>query len=125
MRRPTVRIQPGQLVPLGYGKYVRSDDVTAIDPIVEDRGPGRRTYVWVRGVAEPLIASRSEAAIVDDLVTPAEEAQRMQQLRSMLNRVVSELEGAPPMLRRLLSDEAGLDVAALTDEARRMLDRST
>jgi hypothetical protein len=120
-----LRIQPGQLVPLGYGSYVRSDDVTAVDPIVEDRGPGRRTYVWTRGVQEPLIASRSEAAIVDDLVTPAEEAQRMSQLRSMLARVIRDLEGVPPMLRRLLAEEAGLDVAALTDEARHVLDRSS
>lgn len=120
-----MRIQPGQLIPLGYGKYVRSDDVTAVDPIVEDRGPGRRTYVWTRGLGEPLVASRSEAAIVDDLVTPAEEAQRMKQLRSMLLRVVRELEGVPHLLRRLLADEAGLDVGALTDDARRVLDRST
>ncbi|MBW3577611.1 MAG: hypothetical protein KY462_07735 [Actinobacteria bacterium] len=120
-----MRIQPGQLVPLGYGRYVRSDDVIAVDPIVENRGPGRRTYVWARGVAEPLIASRSEAAIVDDLGTPAEEAQRMRQLRSMLAGIVRDLEGVPPMLRRLLADEAGIDVAALTDEARRLLGDSS
>ncbi len=35
-----------------------------------------------------------------------------------------ELDGVPPMLRRLLADEAGIDVAALTGEARRLLDRS-
>ena len=67
-----MRIQGGQLLSLGYGKYVRSDEVIAVDPITQDRGPGRRTYVWVRGVPEPLVASRSDGALVDDLVTPAE-----------------------------------------------------
>ena len=43
--RWAVRIQSGQLLSLGYGKYVRSDEVVAIDPIAEDRGPGRRTHV--------------------------------------------------------------------------------
>ena len=68
-----MRIQSGQLVSLGYGKYVRSDEVVAVEPIVEGRGPGRRTLVWVRGVADPIQASRAEGSIVDDLVTPAEE----------------------------------------------------
>src|SRR5688572_14255524 len=72
-RRSGVRVQTGQMVPLGYGKYVLSDEVVAIEPLSEGRGPGHRTTVWIRGVSEPLIASRSEEAIVDDLVTPADE----------------------------------------------------
>ena len=43
-----MRIQPGQLVALGYGAYVRSDEVTAVEPIIDGRGPGRRSQVWVR-----------------------------------------------------------------------------
>ena len=38
-----MRIQTGQLVSLGYGKYVRSDEVVAVEPITKDRGPGRRS----------------------------------------------------------------------------------
>ena len=34
-----MRIQSGILVPLGYGKYVRSDRVTAVLPIEQERGP--------------------------------------------------------------------------------------
>ncbi len=30
-----MRIQSGQLVALGYGKYVRSDDVVAVEPITD------------------------------------------------------------------------------------------
>jgi len=42
-----MRIQSSVLVHLGFGKYVRSDRVTAVLPIDEDRGPGRRTLVTI------------------------------------------------------------------------------
>jgi len=67
-----MRIQTGQLVSLGYGRYVRSDEIVAVEPITEGRGPGRRCLVWVRGVPDPIVASRSQAAIIEDMVTPAE-----------------------------------------------------
>ncbi|MEX2245966.1 MAG: hypothetical protein WEC75_04700 [Dehalococcoidia bacterium] len=68
-----MRIQSGKLVSLGYGRYVRSDEVVAIEPITEGRGPGRRCLVWVRGVADPIVASRSQSAIIHDLSTPETE----------------------------------------------------
>jgi hypothetical protein len=56
------------MVPLGYGKFVRADQVIALVPIDEaDRGDGRRTYVYVETIPEPLVASRSEKAILADL----------------------------------------------------------
>ncbi len=116
-----MRIQTGQMVALGYGKYVRSDEFVAVEPIVEGRGAGRRALVWVRGVPDALVASRSEGAIIDDLVTPAEEAARMRQQRAVLQKVVSSLEAIPPVLRRVLREENGVDLAGLVDEARRVL----
>ena len=65
-----MRIQSGRMVSLGYNKHVRSDEVTAVEPLTEGRGPGRRTLVWVRGLDDPIVASRSVAAIVNDLVNP-------------------------------------------------------
>jgi hypothetical protein len=56
------------LVALGYGKYVRADRVYALVPLEgEDRGDGRRTLVHVEGIEEPLVASRSEIAIMRDV----------------------------------------------------------
>ena len=56
------------MVALGYGKFVRADRVFAVVPIESgERGDGRRTYVHVDGVAEPMVASRSERAILADL----------------------------------------------------------
>ncbi len=65
-----MRMQSGRMVSLGYNKFVRSDDVTAVEPLTEGRGPGRRTLVWVRGLENPIVASRSVAAIVGDLTNP-------------------------------------------------------
>jgi hypothetical protein len=78
------------MISLGYGRYVRSDDVVAVEPITAGRGPGRRALVWVRGIETPLVASRSEEAIVDDLTTPAEEAARTKQQRQVLQRVARQ-----------------------------------
>ena len=56
------------LVALGYGKAVRADRIYALVPIESpERGDGRRTRVYVEGIEEPLIASRSERAIADDI----------------------------------------------------------
>jgi hypothetical protein len=59
---------PPPLIPLGYGKFVRADRVFALVPLEgADRGDGRRTLVYVEGVEDPIIASRSESAIARDL----------------------------------------------------------
>jgi hypothetical protein len=56
------------MVPLGYGKFVRADEIVALVPIQEgDRGDGRRTYVHIEGLLDPLVASRSEKAILADM----------------------------------------------------------
>jgi hypothetical protein len=65
------------MIPLGYGKFVRADRIFAVVPIeTDERGDGRRTYVHVEGIAEPLIASRSERAILADLEEAAGGAPR-------------------------------------------------
>ncbi|MDX6476570.1 MAG: hypothetical protein QOH95_2081 [Gaiellaceae bacterium] len=58
-----------KMIPLGFGKYVRADRIYAIEPIRDDRGSGARTRVWVEGIGDPLVASRSERAILADLGT--------------------------------------------------------
>ena len=56
------------MVFLGFGKYVRADRIFALEPIVgEDRGNGRRTLVWVEGMAEAMVASRTQETIIDEM----------------------------------------------------------
>jgi hypothetical protein len=64
-----------RMVHLGYGKWVRADRVFAVVPIEGDaRGDGSRTYVHVDGLGEPLVASRSERAILADVEEALQEA---------------------------------------------------
>ena len=64
-----------RLISLGYGRFVRADRVFALVPLAPDeRGEGRRTYVHVDGITEPLVASRSERAIRADVESALAEA---------------------------------------------------
>jgi hypothetical protein len=64
-----------RMVALGYGKFVRADRVFAVIPLeADERGDGRRTYVHVEGLSEPVIASRSERAILADVEAALTEA---------------------------------------------------
>ena len=64
-----------RMVALGYGKFVRADRVFAVIPLeADERGDGRRTYVHVEGINEPIVVSRSERAILTDVETALAEA---------------------------------------------------
>jgi hypothetical protein len=53
---------------LGFGKYGRADKIYALEPLGEgERGHGRRTKVWIEGVPDPIIASRTERTILHDM----------------------------------------------------------
>ena len=116
-----MKVQPGHMVALGYGKYVLSDEVIAVQPLTEGRGPGCRTSVWVRGVPEPLIASRSDEAIVHDLVMPIDETTRLRQQRTVLQQVLKSFDALPSVLRRVLREENGVDLDAIAGDVRRVL----
>ena len=56
------------MVFLGFGKYARADRIYALEPLLGDeRGGGRRTRVWVDGLTDPIIASRTERTILHDM----------------------------------------------------------
>ena len=57
-----------RMVFLGFGKFARADRIYALEPLRgDDRGDGRRTKVWVDGLSEPIIASRTERTILQDM----------------------------------------------------------
>jgi hypothetical protein len=63
------------MIHLGYGKFVRADRIFALVPLEpSERGEGRRTYVHVDGLAQPVVASRSEKAILADAEAALTEA---------------------------------------------------
>lgn len=56
------------MVFLGFGKYARADRIYALEPIVgEERGNGRRTLVWVEGMAAAMVASRTQETILEEM----------------------------------------------------------
>jgi hypothetical protein len=82
------------MVFLGFGKYARSDRIYALEPILGDeRGGGRRTRVWVEGVPEPIIASRTERTILVDMGQPAaSQAQIVDDALDLADRLVAAAE---------------------------------
>ena len=53
------------MVFLGFGKYARADKIYALEPLGDgERGHGRRTRVWIEGVPDPIVASRTERTIL-------------------------------------------------------------
>jgi hypothetical protein len=57
-----------RMVFLGFGKFVRADKIYALEPLRGDqRGGGSRTRVWVEGIGEPIVASRTERTILHDM----------------------------------------------------------
>lgn len=103
------------MVSLGFGKFARADRIYALEPLVgEDRGGGRRTKVWVEGVADPIIASRTEVTILRDMGQEAAAA-------------VPVLDNALDLARRLAeAAEIGrVDLNDLGRRARRLLASTT
>lgn len=106
-----MEIKPDRMVSLGYGKYWRSDAIVGLTPIEENRGPGRRTEVYTATVDEPIIASRSEQAILHDMAVASDEHFRIQEAREMLSDLLDALNDIPDVLARMLSSEARFDIA--------------
>jgi hypothetical protein len=113
-----MRIASGHMVALGYGKYVRSDRVVSLHPIEENRGPGRRTWVHVQEVPEPFVASRSETAILRDLVEPGQEVARGREQRQLLEDILDTIDRLDPVIRRIIRDQAQWDLDRLEERIR-------
>lgn len=116
-----MRIQSGMLVHLGFGKYVRSDQVTAVVPIEEERGPGRRTFVHLEGRTDPLVASRAEDSIVRDLVQEPREVTQSRQQQEILRDLIQDLSNVNVTVRRITRDEGGIDLDRLERRIREVL----
>ncbi|HYF75321.1 MAG TPA: hypothetical protein VD757_01930 [Candidatus Nitrosocosmicus sp.] len=103
-------IRENSIVPLGYGKYVRSDKIVALEPIEDDRGPGRRTKVYVEQFENPLIASRTENSIIANISEIPREAMEATAAYELLQDIYDDLQQIGPMLRKSIRKEAELDL---------------
>jgi len=104
-----MEIKRDRMVFLGYGKYWRSDAIVGLMPIEDDRGPGRRTNVFVEGRSEPIVASRTEQSILEDMGA-TDEAFQVQGLRDAIRELLEAFHEFSPVLRRALLHEHHFDL---------------
>jgi hypothetical protein len=104
--------EPNRMIFLGFGKYARADKIYALEPLGEgERGHGRRTRVWIEGVSDPIVASRTERTILHDMGQDA----------AAVSPIIDQ---ALDLAERLVEQtEAGrVDLADLGRRARRLLE---
>jgi hypothetical protein len=102
-------VKRDRMVFLGYGKYWRSDGIVGLMPIEDERGPGRRTTVFVQGRSEPIVASRTEQSILEDMGA-TDESFQTQALRDATRELLEAFHEFSPVLRRALQNEHHFDV---------------
>jgi hypothetical protein len=103
------------MVFLGFGKYARADKIYALEPLGEgERGHGRRTRVWIEGVPDPIIASRTERTILHDMGHDSGAASPI---------VDDALELAERLVEQ--TDSGRVDLADLSRRARRILEATS
>jgi hypothetical protein len=104
-----------RMVFLGFGKYARADKIYALEPLdASDRGSGRRTRVWVEGVADPIVASRTERTILHE----------MGQDHGAGSAIVDEALGLAERLAEA-ADQGKVDLNDLGRRARRLLEKTS
>ncbi len=116
-----MKIEYGSMVALGYGKYFKSDAIIGLEPIEEGRGPGRRTHVFVENHPEAFVASRSEGAILRDMVEAPGEITRAREQYQLLDDIMDNVSEINPMLRTIIREQGNWDLDLLEERIRDLL----
>ncbi len=109
------------IVALGYGKYFLSDKIVGFVPIEDDRGPARRTYVYIDGLPEPVIASRTESRMLNDMTVEGPGEFEAAIALELVERVHMDIQHVGPMLRRSIKEECGLDLDDIEKRMKELL----
>jgi hypothetical protein len=120
-----MKVETGNMVPLGYGKYFRSDSIRGLEPIEEGRGPGKRTYVYVEDLSQPVVASRSENAILRDVVEMPEEYIKTREYHDLLQDILDTVVEINPLLRSIIRDQGKWDLDRLEERIRDLMEEET
>jgi len=117
-----MKVEPGVMIQLGYGKYFRSESIMGLEPIEEERGPGKRTNVYIEGFSNPIVASRGEGAILHDLTRSPDEIIQIREHTELLKDLLDSISGIPPMLRSIIRDQGNWDLDRLERHVREVLE---
>ena len=111
------------MVFLGFGKYARADKIYALEPITGDeRGGGRRTRVWVEGIPEPLVASRTERTILHDMGHEAGDSALLDGALDLAMELGATVLAAAPLAEGQIGDRPGLAASVTARATIRALD---
>jgi hypothetical protein len=116
-----MQVEKGMMVPLGYGKFFRSEKIMGLEPVEEGRGPGRRTKVYVEALHAPVIASRSEGAILGDLIKQPKEITKSREQYLLLGDILDTITEVDPLLRSIIRDQGKWDLDKLEEQIRAVL----
>lgn len=108
-----MEIRKDVIVPLGYGKYMRSDKIVGLEPIEDERGPGKRTYVYIENIDKPMIASRTETSILSSMVETPTEIMEATAAIELLKDILDDISQIGPMLQKSIKKEAKLDLGKI------------
>ena len=78
-------------------------------PIETGRGPGQRTNVFIEGRDEPIVASRTEESILEDMGA-TDDSFQLEALREATRELLEAFHEFSPVLRRALQNEHHFDV---------------
>jgi hypothetical protein len=115
------KIETGLMVPLGYGKYFRSNSIVGLEPIAGGRGPGQRTKVYLEHLPTPIIASRSEGAILRDMAEMPKEVTKSREQQERLSDILETFGDINPLLRSIIRDQGKWDLDPLEERIRDVL----
>ena len=116
-----MRVEPGIMVALGYGKYFRSERIIGLEPIEEGRGPGKRTQVYIEDLPAPIIASRSEGAILRDMVEMPSEVTKAREQHNLLRDILETIIDINPLLRSIIRDQGQWNLDRLEERLKEVL----
>ena len=102
-----------RMVFLGFGKWARADRIYLLEPLSgAERGHGRRTRVWVEGVPDPIVASRTERTILAEMGQDSATSPVLDEALDLAERLAAAVE------------EGRVDLGDLGRRARRVLEKT-
>ncbi|HVA31432.1 MAG TPA: hypothetical protein VMU58_09185 [Gaiellaceae bacterium] len=102
-----------RMIFLGFGKWARADRIYALEPLEgPDRGHGKRTRVWVDGVPDPIVASRTERTILAEMGEHGGTSAVLDDALDLAERLATAVE------------QGRVDLGDLGRRARRVLERT-
>ena len=98
---------------LSYAQSPRAALLYLVEPLEgPDRGHGRRTRVWVEGLPEPVVASRTERTILAEMGQDSETSPLLDDALDLAERLATAVE------------EGRVDLGDLGRRARRVLEKT-